>query len=88
MVINIWYLQVRLACSLKKPLFVHEREAHDALLNILKRYQQDLPIVVIHSFAGNSEEAISYLALGCYIGITGKYNFFSDGVRFSKLFFL
>uniref|UniRef100_A0A915I2C4 Deoxyribonuclease TATDN1 n=1 Tax=Romanomermis culicivorax TaxID=13658 RepID=A0A915I2C4_ROMCU len=64
--------QVDLACELQKPLFVHEREAHEDLVKILtKRRQNPLPPVVVHCFTGTWDEAKSYLDFGFYIGLTG-----------------
>ncbi|XP_078671948.1 3'-5' ssDNA/RNA exonuclease TatD-like [Branchiostoma floridae x Branchiostoma belcheri] len=63
--------QVELACRLRKPLFLHEREAHQALVEILSRHRADLPVVVIHCFTGTAEEARAYLDMGFYIGLTG-----------------
>ena len=64
-------LQIELACDLKKPLFVHERDAHDDLLQILNEYKNDLPPVLIHCFTGTVEQAVTYLSRGFYIGLTG-----------------
>lgn len=32
--INVFCQQVRLACELQTPIFVHEREAHEALIRV------------------------------------------------------
>jgi Tat protein secretion system quality control protein TatD with DNase activity len=65
--------QVELACKLKKPLFLHERDAHDEMINVLKKYQDKLPPAVLHCFTGTVDQAKAYLDLGLYIGITGNY---------------
>ena len=64
--------QVQLACKVQKPLLLHEREAHEAFLKILNKYQADLPAVVCHCFTGRRNEALKYLSMGFYIGITGE----------------
>jgi TatD DNase family protein len=64
--------QVELACKLKKPLFLHERDAHDEMINVLKKYQDKLPPAVLHCFTGTVDQAKAYLDLGLYIGITGN----------------
>lgn len=61
--------QVELAHKLNKPLFLHEREAFEDMADILSK-QNDLHAVV-HCFTGSREQAKKYLALGCYIGVTG-----------------
>ena len=67
--------QVELACKLRKPLFIHEREAHHDLLMVLKdaesKHPDGLPPVLIHCFTGTEREARSYIQLGYYIGVTG-----------------
>lgn len=75
--------QVQLACLLKKPLFLHERDAHTQLVAILDKYKEHLPPAVIHCFTGTREEAQAYLALGLYIGLTGYLwkDKSEDGVR-------
>lgn len=65
-------LQIELACELKKPLFIHEREAFDDLTQILDEYRGRLPPVVVHCFTGTTEQALQYLDRGFYIGLTGK----------------
>ena len=62
---------MQLACSLKKPLFLHERDAHVEMVELLTRYREKLPACVIHCFTGTKEHALTYLNLGCYIGLTG-----------------
>jgi TatD DNase family protein len=54
-----------------KPVFLHERDAFDDFISILKQYRADLPGAVVHCFTGGMTELETYLALDCYIGITG-----------------
>jgi TatD DNase family protein len=67
--------QVKLARQLKKPLFVHEREAHQDLIQVLDKVQdevqEDLPPIVVHCFTGTRDEALEYIRRGYYIGFTG-----------------
>ncbi|VDN52960.1 unnamed protein product [Dracunculus medinensis] len=63
--------QVKLACSIKKPLFVHQRDAHVDVLNILAKFKETLPPTVIHCFTGTSNEAVDCINNGYYIGLTG-----------------
>jgi len=63
--------QLALAARLKKPVFLHERDAFEDFLSILKQYRSHLPGVVVHCFTGGETELEAYLALDCYIGITG-----------------
>lgn len=68
---QVFEIQVKLACELKKPLFLHERDAHDDLIQILNKFKDSLPPMVIHSFTGNLCQAQAYLQMGMYLGITG-----------------
>lgn len=65
--------QVQLACELRLPLFVHEREAHEDLLRVLAEFGDDgrLPPVVVHCFTGSREEAMVYIERGFFLGFTG-----------------
>jgi TatD DNase family protein len=67
--------QLRLACELQMPLFLHEREAHDDFIAIIDEFRNTtnnkLPPIVIHCFTGRKEEAMAYLERGFYIGLTG-----------------
>lgn len=68
---------------MKKPLFLHERDAHVEMVELLTRYRDELPTCVIHCFTGTKEQAMTYLKLGCYIGLTGYLwkDKSEDGVR-------
>jgi TatD DNase family protein len=67
-----WFAeQLQLACELKMPLFLHERDAHQRFVEILSRFSGQLPKAVVHCFTGTSTELDTYLAMDCYIGITG-----------------
>ena len=67
-----WFeAQIQLACELKLPLFLHEREAHKRFTEILSAYKNQLDLAVVHCFTGTKEEAKTYLDLGFCLGITG-----------------
>ncbi|KAK7590299.1 hypothetical protein V9T40_001912 [Parthenolecanium corni] len=64
--------QIALACKIRKPLVLREKGAHEDMIEILKKYKEMLPTLVIHSFIGTSEEAASYLQLdNLYIAVSG-----------------
>ncbi|VDO89075.1 unnamed protein product [Heligmosomoides polygyrus] len=62
---------VELACELQKPLFIHEREAHEDMVRILSSAGERLPPAVLHCFTGTEDEAKKYVDMGFYIGLTG-----------------
>ena len=63
--------QLELAAELDRPVFLHQRDAHDAFLAILREYRPRLPAGVAHCFTGDERELRDYLALDLSIGITG-----------------
>lgn len=63
--------QLNLASDLSMPVFLHERDAFEQQLSLLKKYQNRLTGGVVHCFTGTLEQMQRYLELGLYIGITG-----------------
>ncbi len=63
--------QIELAIQHNKPLFLHQRDAHDTLFEILKNNRGQLPKIVIHCFTDNKKALYDYLDEDFYIGITG-----------------
>ncbi|MGH8427554.1 MAG: TatD family hydrolase [Gammaproteobacteria bacterium] len=63
--------QIELATKHTKPLFLHQREAHDDWLAILDEFGPRLPRAVVHCFTGTAAELDACLERGFYIGITG-----------------
>jgi len=63
--------QVQLAVRYQKALLIHERDSHDAILEVLKDFESTLPPVIMHCFTGSAEQIKTYVAKGFYIGITG-----------------
>jgi len=69
----VWFRhQLDLACELQKPLFLHERNAHEPFMQELMSRKERLPKkLLVHCFTGNEPELRSYLDFGCYISISG-----------------
>ncbi|MGH8540995.1 MAG: TatD family hydrolase, partial [Stenotrophobium sp.] len=63
--------QLALAAELKKPLFLHQRDAHTDFLAMLREHRAQLGNVVMHCFTDTRAALHDYLALDCHIGITG-----------------
>jgi TatD DNase family protein len=63
--------QIELAIELNKPLFLHERDAHEDFIAILKEYQHALGPTVVHCFTGSRVALERYIEMDLYIGITG-----------------
>jgi TatD DNase family protein len=67
-----WFeAQVELACELRLPLFLHERDAHQRFIGILGRHRNRISNAVVHCFTGSEQELRTYLDLDLHIGITG-----------------
>ncbi len=69
--LRVFEQQIELAEELKKPLFLHEREAAADFTEILKRHKEICARAVVHCYTGTRATAEQYLDLGCMIGITG-----------------
>jgi TatD DNase family protein len=63
--------QLELAAELRKPVFLHERDAHGDFLSLVREYRPALPAAVAHCFTGGIAEAEAYLELDLHIGVTG-----------------
>lgn len=63
--------QLSLAANVKKPVFLHQRDAHKDFIDIIRACRSQLVDAVAHCFTGTVEEASDYLELDMYIGITG-----------------
>lgn len=63
--------QLELAVTLRKPVFLHQRDAHEDFVEILREFRPQLRGGVAHCFTAGSDEVRAYLDLDLYIGITG-----------------
>ncbi|MEE8427672.1 MAG: TatD family hydrolase [Woeseiaceae bacterium] len=63
--------QLEIAADEGLPVFLHQRDAHDDFIEILKPMLPRLPRAVAHCFTGEGESLRQYLAMDLYIGITG-----------------
>ncbi len=63
--------QLALAAESGKPVFLHQRDAHDAFMGILREHRDTLTAGIAHCFTGDARELDDYLDLGLSIGITG-----------------
>ena len=74
---HLYRMQLELCLEVKKPLFLHVRDAHADFMEILAEYGfsagKPLPVDgLVHCFTGTNEELRQYVALGFYIGLTGS----------------
>ncbi len=63
--------QLELAAETGLPVFLHQRDAHEALVEQLRDAADSLSGGVAHCFTGGPAELADYLELGLYVGVTG-----------------
>lgn len=60
----------------RKPLMIHCRKGQNEMVNLLKKYEKDLPGGVFHCFTGNEREAEELLRFDRFVlGIGGVLTF-------------
>ena len=69
--IRAFEAQLEIAIDLQKPLFLHQRDAHEDFISIIKSCKNDLNKIVAHCFTGTVDEVNDYILLDMYIGVTG-----------------
>lgn len=70
--IAVFEEQLKLASECDLPVIIHDREAHEATIRLLKKYR---PRGVVHCFSGGVEMAREIVGLGMYIGLGGAVTF-------------
>lgn len=68
---EVFRTQLALACQYDYPVFLHQRDAHDRFLPVLRDYLPELPRAVVHCFTDDGAALDACLDAGLYIGITG-----------------
>lgn len=63
--------QLELAAEVRKPVFLHQRDAHEDFVKVMRKHRERLSGGVAHCFTAGLDEARAYLDLDLYIGITG-----------------
>ncbi len=74
---RVFEQQLELAKGLGQPVIIHQREAAEDTMAILRQWGagQDHPGLVLHSFSGDQAMAEEAVALGFYLGISGPLTF-------------
>ena len=67
--------QMQLACQLDVPVAYHIRDAHQDMIDLMKRQKGKLSGGIIHCFSGSWEIAREYLKMGFYISFAGPVTF-------------
>ncbi|HEV7632767.1 MAG TPA: TatD family hydrolase [Steroidobacteraceae bacterium] len=63
--------QLELAVTTGLPVFLHQRDAHDDFIAVLRDYRPQLTDAIAHCFTGAARELDDCLALELAIGMTG-----------------
>jgi len=63
--------QLQIASDMQKPLFLHQRDAHNDFMAIMHNFRGKLNRVIVHCFTGTRAELFEYLDQDWFIGITG-----------------
>lgn len=63
--------QLQIAVDTGKPLFLHQRDAHDDFVAMMKNFDGRLGPAVVHCFTGTKKELFDCLDQDWHIGITG-----------------
>lgn len=69
--VGCFVAQLKLAAVNRLPLFLHERDAHEEFLELMRAHRDQVSAGVVHCFTGTLEQVIAYLDLDLHIGITG-----------------
>ena len=71
--IRAFRMQMELARELKMPVIIHERDAHDDGMRMVKEFKDVTG--VFHCYSGSAEMARQLVNMGWYIGFTGVLTF-------------
>lgn len=69
--LSVFEQQLELAVETQIPIFLHERDAFEQQLTLLKKYRDRIVGGVVHCFTGGPKQVQAYLDLDLHIGITG-----------------
>ena len=67
--------QIALAKRLNKPLIIHDRDAHEDIMEILKKEKASDVGVVLHCFSGSAQMAMECVKQGWYISLAGPVTY-------------
>ncbi len=71
---DVFETQMQLAQEVNLPVIIHDRDAHDDIMEVLRRYSGKMR-GVLHCFSGNLSMAKEACELGFYISIAGPVTY-------------
>lgn len=72
---QVFIRQMGLARKVKKPIIIHDRDAHGEIMEILHQEFHGIPGGVMHCYSGSAEMAQEVVKMGLYISIAGPITF-------------
>ncbi|MDJ0655161.1 MAG: TatD family hydrolase [Xanthomonadales bacterium] len=63
--------QLDIAVEAGKPIFLHQRDAHDDFIAMVRPFRDRLDRMVVHCFTDTRRALFDYLDLDLHVGITG-----------------
>ena len=72
---RVFHEQLTAAKSCGLPVVIHDRDAHQDILEILTPEVSALSAVIMHCFSGTWEIAKKFLRLGCFLSFAGPITF-------------
>ena len=69
--IEVFEQQMQLAAATGKPLFLHQRDAMDTFIALVKSWRGQVGKIVAHCFTDDKKALFALLDLDCHIGVTG-----------------
>lgn len=73
--LKVFSTQLEMANDLNLPVIIHDREAHEEVLAVLKKFGKGEKKGVIHCFSGDIDLARNFIELGYYISIPGTVTY-------------
>jgi len=73
--IELFEQQLEMAIQFDIPIIIHDREAHEEVVEILKKKNKGKYKGVIHCFSGNYALAVEFIDMGFYISIPGTVTY-------------
>ena len=67
--------QIALARELKKPIVIHDRDAHQEVMDIIKQEKAGANQGIMHCFSGHLPMAIELIKAGFYISFAGPLTY-------------
>ena len=67
--------QLQIAKQHSKPVILHVREAHGAMIDLLTQFKDSLPKGILHCYSGSAQSLAIYEKLGFHISFAGAVTF-------------